>query len=67
MWERDEIEADAALNDDYVALTLDAGLSFPPAAPASEAPAGAAGWRNLIIEGDNLESQSGAALPAGWK
>jgi adenine-specific DNA-methyltransferase len=33
VWERDGIEADAAVNDDYVALTLDEGLSFssPPA------------------------------------
>lgn len=51
VWERDEIEADVALNDDYVALTLDPGLSLPPAAAAPESPAGEAGWRNLIIEG----------------
>ena len=45
VWERDEIEAERALNDDYVALTLDAGLSH------GEAP-----WRNLIIEGDNFDA-----------
>ncbi|MCW4473683.1 site-specific DNA-methyltransferase [Xanthomonas sp. H13-6] len=28
VWERDEIEAERALNDDYVALTLEPGLSF---------------------------------------
>jgi adenine-specific DNA-methyltransferase len=28
VWEREEIEADAAVNDDYVALTLDVELSF---------------------------------------
>ncbi len=27
VWDRDEIEADAAVNDDYVALSLDTGLS----------------------------------------
>ena len=32
VWERDEIEAERALNDDYVALALDAGLGHgePP-------------------------------------
>ena len=45
VWERDEIEAERTLNDDYVALALDAGLSH------GEAP-----WRNLIIEGDNFDA-----------
>lgn len=50
VWERDEhsggeLEADQALNDDYVALSLDAALSH------GEAP-----WRNLIIEGDNFDA-----------
>ncbi|KLD76824.1 site-specific DNA-methyltransferase [Xanthomonas hyacinthi] len=45
VWERDEIEVDQALNDDYVALSLDAGLSH-----------GAAPWGNLIIEGDNYDA-----------
>lgn len=45
VWERDEIEADRAINDDYVALDLDAALSH------GEAP-----WDNLIIEGDNFDA-----------
>ncbi|MCC8691701.1 site-specific DNA-methyltransferase [Xanthomonas campestris] len=45
VWERDEIEADQALNGDFVALSLDAGLSH------GEAP-----WDNLIIEGDNYDA-----------
>ncbi|UKE47031.1 site-specific DNA-methyltransferase [Xanthomonas cerealis] len=45
VWERDEIEVDQALNDDFVALSLDAGLSH-----------GAAPWDNLIIEGDNYDA-----------
>lgn len=45
VWERDDIDPDAAINDDYVALDLDAGLSH------GEAP-----WRNLIIEGDNYDA-----------
>jgi adenine-specific DNA-methyltransferase len=45
VWERDEIEADAALNDDYVALDLDLALSH-----------GDASWRNMIIEGDNYDA-----------
>ena len=45
VWERDEIEADRALNDDFVALELDAGLSH-----------GDAPWDNLIIEGDNFDA-----------
>jgi len=45
VWERDDIEADAALNADYVALTLDQELSH-----------GDAPWQNLIIEGDNFDA-----------
>ncbi|WP_369942126.1 site-specific DNA-methyltransferase [Xanthomonas medicagonis] len=45
VWERDEIEVDQALNDDFVALSLDADLSH-----------GAAPWENLIIEGDNYDA-----------
>ncbi len=45
VWERDEIDVDAALNDDYVALQLDAALSH-----------GDAPWNNLIIEGDNYDA-----------
>ncbi len=45
VWERDGIEPDAALNDDYVAFSLDEGLSH------GEAP-----WKNLIIEGDNYDA-----------
>ena len=45
VWERDEIEAENALNDDYVALGLDPALSH------GETP-----WKNLIIEGDNYDA-----------
>ncbi len=45
VWERDEIDADSAVNSDYVALELDAGLSH-----------GDAPWDNLIIEGDNFDA-----------
>lgn len=45
VWERDEIEADKALNSDFVALTLDSALSH-----------GDAPWDNLIIEGDNFDA-----------
>lgn len=45
VWERDDIEADKALNDDYVALNLDPALSH------GEAP-----WKSLIIEGDNYDA-----------
>ncbi len=45
VWERDEIDADAALNDDYVALQLDPALSH-----------GDAPWTNMIIEGDNYDA-----------
>jgi adenine-specific DNA-methyltransferase len=40
-----ELEADKALNDDYVALDLDPALSH-----------GAAPWQNMIIEGDNYDA-----------
>jgi adenine-specific DNA-methyltransferase len=50
VWERDEsaggeLETDAALNNDFVALDLDLDLSH-----------GDAPWRNLIIEGDNFDA-----------
>ena len=45
VWEANEIERDKALNNDFVALELDANLSC-----------GAAPWRNLIIEGDNFDA-----------
>lgn len=45
VWERDEIEHEKAINDDFVALDFDAGLSC-----------GVAPFRNLIIEGDNFDA-----------
>ena len=45
VWERDEIEADAAIDANFVACTLDPVLSD-----------GAAPWRNLVIEGDNFDA-----------
>jgi|LNAP01.1.fsa_nt_gb adenine-specific DNA-methyltransferase len=54
VWERDEIEADQALNNDFVALTLDPALSH-----------GDAPWHNLIIEGDNFDALR--ALRASYK
>lgn len=45
VWERDEIDADNAFNNDYVALELDTALSH-----------GDVPWDNLIIEGDNFDA-----------
>ncbi len=45
VWERNEIEHDKSLNDDFVALDLDPGLSC-----------GVAPFENLIIEGDNFDA-----------
>lgn len=45
VWERDELEAERALNDDFVALDLHEPLSH-----------GSAPWANLIIEGDNFDA-----------
>ncbi len=45
VWERDEIEREAALNADFVALEPDADLSC-----------GAAPHGNLIVEGDNFDA-----------
>ena len=45
VWERDEIEHDRAVNDDFVALDFDPALSC-----------GGAPFRNLIIEGDNFDA-----------
>lgn len=44
-WERNRIEHDQALNDDFIALDLDRELSC-----------GAAPFENLIIEGDNFDA-----------
>jgi adenine-specific DNA-methyltransferase len=45
VWERDEIEHERAINEDFVVLDFDASLS------CGEAPFG-----NLIIEGDNFDA-----------
>lgn len=45
VWERDEIEHDKSLNDDFVVLEQDAALSV------GEAP-----HHNLVIEGDNFDA-----------
>jgi adenine-specific DNA-methyltransferase len=45
VWERDEIDHDNTLNDDFVVLDFDPSLSC-----------GDAPWRNLIIEGDNFDA-----------
>ena len=45
VWERDEIEADNAIDANFVALSLDESLSDKPAP-----------WRNLVIEADNFDA-----------
>lgn len=45
VWEANEIERDAALNRDFVALDLDPALC-----------AGPGPWRNLVVEGDNFDA-----------
>jgi adenine-specific DNA-methyltransferase len=45
VWEREGIEMDRALNNDYVAMTLDPGLSH-----------GGGPWHNMVIEGDNFDA-----------
>lgn len=45
VWERDEIEADAAVDANFVACAIDGALSDGPAP-----------WRNLVIEGDNYDA-----------
>ena len=45
VWERDEIEADAAIDANFIACSIDPALSD-----------GAAPWRNLVIEGDNFDA-----------
>jgi hypothetical protein len=44
-WERDDIEHERAINNDFVALDLDESLSY-----------GNAPYQNLIIEGDNFDA-----------
>ena len=45
VWERDEIEADAAIDANFIACAIDPALSD-----------GAEPWRNLVIEGDNFDA-----------
>lgn len=45
VWERSEIEADAAIDANFIACTIDPALSD-----------GAAPWHNLVIEGDNFDA-----------
>ena len=52
MWERNDIEREAALNDDFVALDL-----------VPELCEGAAPYRNALVEGDNLDALRNLAVP----
>ena len=45
VWERDEIEADRAIDADFVACSIEPTLSDGPMP-----------WRNLVIEGDNFDA-----------
>jgi adenine-specific DNA-methyltransferase len=45
IWERDEIEADAAVDANFIACRIDDALSDKPAP-----------WDNLVIEGDNFDA-----------
>jgi len=45
VWERDEIDADKALDHDFIVAQIDEDLSDKPAP-----------WDNLIIEGDNYDA-----------
>ena len=45
VWERDEINADRAMDHDFIAAQIDHDLSDKPAP-----------WENLIIEGDNYDA-----------
>ena len=45
VWERDEIEADSAVDANFIACRIDAALSDKPAP-----------WDNLVIEGDNFDA-----------
>lgn len=45
VWERDEIEADAAVDANFVACSIDIDLSD-----------GTAPWSNMVIEGDNFDA-----------
>lgn len=45
VWERDEIDADKALDHDFIVAQIDGDLSDKPAP-----------WDNLVIEGDNYDA-----------
>lgn len=48
VWERDEIEADRALEAEFIAAELIADLSDPAE--------GHVGWTNMVVEGDNFDT-----------
>ena len=48
VWEREGITPDAAFSDDFVALDLDEAESTTRT--------DGAGWRNMVIEGDNWDA-----------
>lgn len=48
VWERDEIEADRAMEAEFIAAALLIDKSDPPTRKG--------GWSNLILEGDNFDS-----------
>lgn len=45
VWERDELEADAAVDENFIACEIIPELSDKPAP-----------WKNLVIEGDNYDA-----------
>lgn len=45
VWERDELEADAAVDENFIACSIVPELCDKPAP-----------WRNLVIEGDNFDA-----------
>jgi hypothetical protein len=54
VWERDEIEADRAINDDYVALTLDESLATLRLAERADKPV-----RVVALDSDELATEAG--------
>ncbi len=58
VWERDEIDHDKAVNDDFVALDFIPELSCPAAVSSAKTPSdqGKQPYRNFIIEGDNFDA-----------
>lgn len=64
VWERQEIEHERALNDDFVVLDPLPEYSVPAASSSSSEYSGDTAWSNLLIEGRLRQNHRVPDVPA---